>query len=181
MADYNFKNTDLENSVIRDISWDKILSAGSQLTAICVRLLGALLMLIGLAIGLKIISEAWDLYRNPQNGVIERFAKAIEDGSHLDQVLKPRRATQPPAKSNGLFPGGASGNSKIPDNNDVNLRLSYFVAWFIVLLLLLVVARLALAAVKIGGELALYDMQFRKFVHILIREAAKDRAAATSE
>jgi hypothetical protein len=54
------------------------------------------------------------------------------------------------------------------------LRLSYFIAWPIVMLLLLLVGRLAMAAIKTGGELALYDVQIRRFARELMREAVRN-------
>ena len=45
-------------------------------------------------------------------------------------------------------------------------------AWLIAILLLLLVGRLAIAAVRTGGELALYDVQVKKLARALIKERA---------
>ena len=45
---------------------------------------GFVLLIVGLWIALAVISEAWSLYRNPQQ--ILRLADAIEQGSNLDPV-----------------------------------------------------------------------------------------------
>lgn len=116
-------------------------------------------MIVGLWIGLKAINEAWGLYKEPQN--IERFALAIEKGSNLDKSLSSIQSGEK----------GADANSQ--SESVLGFRLSYFAAWMLAILLLMLVGRLALAAVKTGGELALYDMQIKKFAKLLAREASK--------
>jgi hypothetical protein len=39
------------------------------------------------------------------------------------------------------------------------------------LLLLLLIARIGLGAIKTGGELVLYDMQIKRFAKMLVRES----------
>lgn len=118
-------------------------------------------MIVGLWIGLKAINEAWGLYQQPEN--IERFALAIEKGSNLDQAISSVRS--------------AGAESNTPENQQresvLGFRLSYFAAWMLAILLLMLVGRLALAAVKTGGELALYDMQIKKFAKMLAQESKK--------
>ena len=138
-------------------SWSE---KSTDVASIIVRAFGFLLMIIGLWIGLKAINEAWGLYKEPQN--IERFASAIEKGSNLDKALATARTD------------GESGANGAPAQDSVlGFRLSYFVAWVLAILLLMLVGRLALAAVKTGGELALYDMQIKKLAKLLVQEAKK--------
>ncbi|NNM01438.1 MAG: hypothetical protein HKO62_11855 [Gammaproteobacteria bacterium] len=124
-----------------------------------VRGFGILLLLVGLFITLKVVFEAWALYRDP--GRIEAFAVAIEKGSNLDRALMPVR-DEVDANQSGAAADAASGAP----------RVSYFVAWVLALLLLMLVGRLALGAVRVGGELALYDMYVKKFVRELVRQSA---------
>lgn len=133
----------------------------TDLTHIIVRAFGFLLMIVGLWIGLKAINEAWGLYKEPQN--IERFALAIEKGSNLDKSLS---SIQGSSKANTE---GTNSQSE----SVLGFRLSYFAAWMLAILLLMLVGRLALAAVKTGGELALYDMQIKKFAKLLAQESRK--------
>ena len=136
---------------------------------------GFLLLIVGLWIALAVIIEAWSLYRNPQQ--IVRMADAIEQGSNLDHSL---------AKANQGLAAGA------PDERDTDaaavpssvaadaavkgpsFRLSYFAAWLIAILLLMLIGRLALGAVKTGGELVLYDLHIKRFVRELMREASSN-------
>tara|TARA_R110002096_G_scaffold350_20_gene2078 strand:- start:558 stop:1034 length:477 start_codon:yes stop_codon:yes gene_type:complete len=134
----------------------------TNITHLIVRAAGFILMFVGLWIGLKTINEAWSLYQQPQN--IERLARAIEQGSNLDKALS----------STAESPGGEAGaNGQVREvNAALGFRLSYFVAWVIAILLLMLIGRLAIAAVKTGGELALYDLQIKRFAKYLTEQAS---------
>lgn len=151
MSRYQFDDVS-ENSNWSDKSTD--------IASVIVRAFGFLLMIVGLWIGLKAINEAWGLYKEPQN--IERFANAIERGSNLDKALATVRND-----------GDAETTSSSAQDSVLGFRLSYFVAWVLAILLLMLIGRLALAAVKTGGELALYDMQIKKLTKLLVQEAKK--------
>ncbi len=138
-------------------------STSTEYITLFVRLIGITLLLVGLFIGIKLILEAWDLYEQPQK--IERFAEAIEHGSNLDAMLhsftnqsnqksEPRSLEQPP-------------------NKKQQIRLSYFMAWGIVILLLMVIGSLVATAVRTGGQLALYDLQVKQFAKQLLKESRK--------
>ena len=129
-----------------------------QITQFVVRAFGFLLMIVGLWIGLKVINEAWSLYTEPAN--IERIAIAIEKGSNLDKSLSSVRS------------GEDSSGSEV--NSALGFRLSYFAAWILAILLLMLIGRLAIAAVKTGGELALYDLHIKRFARQLVRDASNN-------
>jgi hypothetical protein len=122
-----------------------------------IRGLGVVLVLIGLGVGLRVIGEAWGLYRHPER--IAYFVEAIERGSNLDQLTVPR----PPGDS-------AVGDEEL---TAPPFRLAYFAAWVIVIVLLLLVGRLALAAVHVGGQLALYDATIKKLTQELLEVLRK--------
>lgn len=145
----------------------------TQITQLFVRAFGFVLMVVGLWIGLKVINEAWGLYTNPGN--IERFATAIERGSNLDKSLSSvnRRASGESAAQNSTAAGLAA-TPEVHEVNDVlGFRLSYFVAWVIAMLLLMLIGRLAIAAIKTGGELVLYDVQMKRFARLLARQGSR--------
>lgn len=150
-------------------------SSFTQFTAIFVRLVGVLLLLVGLWVSLKVIVEAWDLYRTPDH--IERFATAIEKGSNLDKSLASLTTSRPsPRVDRDPSDTGALERRRLATRAEEGIpapspRLSYFLAWIIGILLLMLMGRLALAAVKTGGELALYDTEVKRFAKTLIREA----------
>jgi len=142
---------------------NSISESGKNLMSILVRFIGLFLLLFGLYVAIQVLLEAYNLYQKPEQ--IERFAIAIERGSNIDKSLVSFRKTAAldsegsnVAKSNG------------PSNN---IRVSYFFAWVIVLLLLLLIARISLSAIKTGGELVLYDMQIKQFARMLAKEAGK--------
>ena len=148
---------------------DNASSATTDFLSIVVRLLGLVMLLIGLFIGIKVIFEAWDLYKEPHN--IERFADAIEQGSHLDVMLaKFTPQPKPKAVNNETMTQQLAPKA---ETSSESLRLTYFLAWVIAILLLMVVGGLASSAIRTGGQLALYDLQVKRFARQLIAEARK--------
>ncbi len=109
-----------------------------------VRLLGLVLLLAGLVAGIWVLLEALSLYRQPE-GILP-LVTAIEQGSGLDRLL-----------------AGNGGTAA------ANVRLAYFPAWFIAVLLLLVIGQLAVTAVRAGAELLLSDTRLRRMLRALNR------------
>ena len=158
------------------------MESGISVMGIFVRLVGVGLLVVGLWAALEVINEAWGLYRNPAK--IERFARAIDKGSNIDKLIAPAKQnlTQPSALSDEQDPMLSETNpttrAERNPTEDSALRLSYYVAWIIVLLLLMLIARIALSAIKTGGELALYDTQIKKFAQTLIKETIKSQRSS---
>ena len=97
---------------------------------------GLVLLFSGLLIGFIVILEAFSLYNDPVQ--IERFAEIIELGSNIDKVIPQ------------------------PDQRTDSFRLSYFAAWSITLLLLMLISMIAFTAVRTGGELVLYELKIKQ-------------------
>ena len=131
--------------------------------SIIVRCIGLFLLLAGLWVAIQVLLEALELYRKPQH--IERFAVAIERGSNIDKSLVSIR-NQVSGQDAEVGASNTGGRA-----NDI--RVSYFFAWIIALLLLLLVGRISLTAIKTGGELVLYDMQIKQFARMLAKETLK--------
>lgn len=141
-----------------------------------VRCFGLVLMVVGLIVALSVIFSAWSLYRSPTH--IESFAQAVEQGSHLDLTLA--NATQKGQQQldtsdrAGIAPLARAAepapNAPAPP---ASFRFSYFMAWLLAILLLLLIGRLAIAAVRTGGELALYDVQVKKLARALLDERTR--------
>lgn len=151
-----------------------ILSRGTQIAHTVVRACGFVLLSVGLWIALAVIAEAWSLYQKPQK--VERFALAIEQGSHLDRALANTTSGRALASEEDA-PAELGARARVSpatgaaDNPEgASFRLSYFVAWILIILLLMLIGRLAIAAVKTGGELVLYDLHVKRFVRELLRE-----------
>ena len=138
-------------------------SQTTEVLAVIARLLGMVMLIIGLFIGIKVIFEAWNLYDEPQR--IERFAEAIDEGSNLDKLLS---SLQKKTVSAEQVPNELSATSSRPEQ--ASLRLSYFIAWIIALLLLMVIGGLAASAIRTGGQLALYDLQVKRLANELIKQ-----------
>jgi hypothetical protein len=156
MAYYQFDNDNSEANMTVD-------SVAQSTMSWLVRLAGLVLLGVGLWAALGVINEAWSIYQNPKSSRVESLARAIDEATRIDMVLAPSQRADAGADAAG--PERAS-----------TLRLSYFIAWPIVMLLLLLVGRLAMAAMKTGGELALYDVQIRRFARELMREAVRGRS-----
>ncbi|HTT08636.1 MAG TPA: hypothetical protein VMH34_07580 [Gammaproteobacteria bacterium] len=153
----------------------------SSLLNTLVRLTGLALLGIGTWTAVNLIEEVWALYHDPARPTVEHFATAIENASHVDRLLTPKHgigaedtaapdATGASPDARSAVPAAAPATK-----TEETFRFSYFIAWPIVLLMLLLIGRLALAMIKIGGELALYDVQIRRFAAGLLREVARNR------
>jgi len=135
------------------------ISVTQGVLGILVRLLGLALLIVGLIAAVAVLVEAWKLYQAPER--MERFAVAIERGSNLDKIFAL------PAE------GGAEVATGSAAGDEDRLRLSYFVAWFVVLLMLLIVSIIALSTVSAGGRLALYDTDVRQLSKAVVREVRR--------
>ncbi len=135
-------------------------STATDWLTLFVRLLGLIMLLVGLFIGIKVIFEAWHLYEQPQR--IERFADAIEQGSHLNAVIASVAEKSIPSQQPRAIP---------PQTNKkaATLNLTYFLAWAIAVVLLIVIGSLAATAIRTGGQLALYDMQVKRLAQQLTK------------
>ena len=134
---------------------------GLQALSIGVRLVGLVILLVGLWAGVRIILEAFSLYQEPAR--IERFAQAIQAGSNIDGMLGTaidKALDSSATQASGTQSGGP----------DTGLRVSYFAAWLIVLLLMFVIGILAMSAITTGGQLTLYDLQVRQYSRAMVRE-----------
>ena len=138
-----------------------------QTITIAVRVLGVALLLVGLWAGISVLVEAWGLYKDPAG--IDRFAVAIEQGSNIDQLLGK------PASSQSLVD---TGTPSVARPVAESLRLSYFAAWFIALLLLLIIGGLSMSAVTTGAQLALHDGYLKRLSTAALHEVKQLRKVA---
>lgn len=138
-------------------------SRSTEFLGFIARLLGLVMLVVSLYVGIKVILEAWNLYEEPQR--IERFAEAIDEGSNLDQLLDSFSQ-----KTASTEDGVETATTTSPQ---ATLRVSYFLAWIIALVLLMVIGGLAASAIRTGGQLALYDLQVKRFANELIKQAQK--------
>lgn len=147
--------------------------------AAIVRIVGLAVLFVGLWIGLKVILEAWALYDTPER--IGRFATAIEKGSNLDKIFSAtveRMSTPVATDSTSDESTLTAGTSAASGSVGPALRLSYFAAWFIVMMLMLIIGSLAMSAITAGGRLALYDSEVKKYSREVVREFARLKRAA---
>ena len=156
--------------------------------AFIVRAIGLVVLILGLWLALEVLHEAWQLYHEPTR--IERFAEAIEAGSNIDRSIAPlqmndaggeNKATNQTETSTDLnaygqpSDGAQAQTESTATEPQYRLRLSYYIAWVIALMLLLVLARIALSAMRTGGELVLYETQMKRFARELVKESLQER------
>lgn len=158
--DNNEPETESAKSSARSLN-----ETSQDVLSIVVRMCGLLLLFIGLWIAIQVFSEALALYKDP--ATIERMAIAIETGSNIDKSIVPLRESLLGEDENGVQ------IEQTTDNNATTFRISYFIAWVVDLLLLLLLARIAIMAVKTGGELALYDAQVKKLARHIVNAKNK--------
>jgi hypothetical protein len=141
----------------------------SRLMSLVVRLCGLTLLFVGFVMALLVIWNAWALYAEPVR--IENLARAVERGSNLDLTLS--KATT--AGHRQPQQGADATNSTRTGLGDAEpgLRFSYFIAWLIGILLLMLIGQLSIAAVRTGGELALYDVKVGKLARALLKERTR--------
>ena len=163
-------------------------TAIQQITSVIVRLIGMMVLFVGLYVGLKVILEAWGLYQTPER--IEPFAAAIERGSNIDQIFSATvQRTSIEISDDVVIPADAAQNHSVNTQTenpartpssavDKDLRLSYFAAWLIAMMLFLIIGSLAMSAISTGGRLALYDTDMRRFSRQLARDFSKMKKAA---
>lgn len=153
---YEFKKDDEGNVSIAEL--------GSSVMSLVVRLFGFFLLMAGIWIAVTVMLHALELYERPTK--IEELAVFIERGSNIDSSLASVRQG-----ADNNTDDSTLANSNKHSNTDI--RVSYFFAWMIAILLLLLVGRISLTAVKTGGELVLYDVQIKRFARELARESFK--------
>ena len=171
---YDFDD-EKENRYVEDVESDspmyKIMT--NSILGMVVRGSGLLLLLIGMWMGIKTLNIIIDLYETPET--ILRFADKIEQGSGIDKAIAPAKEI---LSSSDVESDETGENKNLESYEEVSevarqgFRISYFFAWGIVLILLLILGRLSLIAIKVGGELVLYDVQLRRFVKELLRNKA---------
>ncbi len=128
-----------------------------------VRVIGIVLLLVGLWAAIQVIREALGLYRDPVK--IEQLSSAIERGSNLDKNLARRSLDDTVDYSDVTKPLNMN-----MQTSRQNLSLSYFAAWIIALLLLMLLVMIAFSSIRTGSELVLQDRQMKRYMRLLIKE-----------
>lgn len=163
---YEFDNNEEHETETTESATMSLNESSQNVLGIVVRMCGLLLLFIGLWIAIQVFSEALALYKDPTN--IERMATAIEAGSNIDKSIVPIR--------DSLLEGEEIETETAikPDSDAHAFRISYFIAWVVDLLLLMLLARIAIMAIKTGGELALYDAQIKRLARQIVRANKKE-------
>ena len=163
---YKFDNNNEQETESSKPTAMSLNETSQDVLSVVVRMCGLLLLFIGLWIAIQVFSEALALYKDPTN--IERMATAIEAGSNIDKSLIPIRDSLL-----GEDETSTEYESK-PEIKTDGFRISYFIAWVVDLLLLLLLARISIMAIKTGGELSLYDAQVKRLARQIVQASKKE-------
>lgn len=125
--------------------------------------IGVILLLTGLWSSIHVLLEALQLYRDPVK--VERLADAIERGSHLDRNLATSGFSESAESTNA-----GSANVLSATQSTQTIRLTYFIAWIVALLILLLVSMISFAFLRTGGELVLQDKQAKRYLSSLLKD-----------
>jgi hypothetical protein len=161
MYKFDNDNKEEEEAETSQTAMSSLNETSKDVLSIVVRMCGLLLLFAGLFLAVYTFGEVLNLYKDPTN--IERMAKFIESGSNIDKSIAPIR------DSILGEDGDEAGTLAISKDNKDGFRISYFIAWVVDLLLLLLLARIAIMAVKTGGELTLYDAQMNRFAKKIVK------------
>jgi hypothetical protein len=158
---------------------NNIEEVGKGIMSVFVRFVGLFLLLAGVYVALHVMLKAMELYEKPQS--IERFAQAIERGSNIDKSLSSFRdaVISEPATESEVEELSTLSTQQTTrgttESAEGQIRVSYFFAWIIMLMLLMLIGSISLRAIKTGGELVLYDIQIKQFAKMLVKESSKAR------
>ena len=137
-------------------------SAGNWPEAL-VRVVGIILLLVGLWASMQVLLEALRLYRDPVK--IEQLASAIERGSNLDRNLTHISVDDTEENDNA-----ANISTLSKQQSGQGIRLTYFIAWIIALLILMLVAMIAFSCIRAGSDLVLQDRQMKRYMRLLVTQ-----------
>lgn len=132
---------------------------GNDMVVFFIRTVGFLLLFSGLWVVLQVLITAQDLYEKPDN--ITRFAIAIQKGSNVDNAFQLLNEN---SEYSSQQANTKAGNAYTKHGS---LKLSYFFAWVVVMLLFLLITRISLACVRTGSELILFDIQIKRLMRTL--------------
>ncbi|NUM37384.1 MAG: hypothetical protein HUU50_22815 [Candidatus Brocadiae bacterium] len=146
-------------------------SGSVDVVSALVRFLGLAILLFGLWIGYQVVSEAWQLYHSPEK--IQKYSEKVESGSKINEfgesVCKLVHETM--SETVKKMPQMADQKAEQKELTPLKpFTVSYFAAWGIVVLLLLVVGKLACWIISTGGKLAMYSGNTEKVAKAMIKQ-----------
>jgi hypothetical protein len=156
-------------------------TTGSGMTVGAIRLIGLGVLLAGLYSAAQVGVKAWELLENTDQ--VTRLSESIEKQSHLNAfvgemqglmnlIKKSRDSAQllsDVGHPSAPIPSSTATQNQVAGNPPL-FNASYFSAWGIVLVLLALIAKISLWAVREGGKLALYSVNSDKQLKGILRE-----------
>ena len=120
------------------------------------RLCGLLLLLTGMAAALFTVQEAWNLYESPER--VNRFARQVETDTGLDRQVSQVMFGLTDKQSDAGEPAAIDGNAAAAQDRP-DIRLTYFISWILIILVLSLLVRVSLAMAHTGSKILLHDLR----------------------
>lgn len=138
-----------------------------------IRIVGVIVLIIGLWIGFSVLNAAWKLYSEPDQ--LKKYAQKIEQGSNINKAFN--------SFIKELFLESQRLRN-IHNPNPVEVKpdlqpwnLAYFIAMFLKIVLLFIIGKIAFYAMGEGGKLAFsLTTANEQFARTLAREMAAESA-----
>lgn len=137
-----------------------------------VKILGVVLICVGIYFGYQVINYAWKLLEEPQ--LVATFSEKIENNSKINANLKNFFANGLVLKMNQAGTNqpvqatiGGQGQSQVEFN------ASYFLAWSVTLLLLALIGNISCKIIVSGGKIAA-SSDYSAELHVLMKRLSKN-------
>jgi hypothetical protein len=151
-------------------------SSPESITAILVRLVGVVVLVVGLFVGLLVLHTAWNLLQKPET--ILPFAQEIETRSQLNAfihswcqiLLTVLHEYTAMASTRVVF----SAKTIAALENGLKLDLSYFAAWGLTVIVLLLIGRIAFWTLSTGAQVALASTNSERQIKLIVRELIRE-------
>ena len=156
--------------------------------SVALRIVGVIVLVFGASIVIKVVDTAWKLF-DDSDSIILPLSEKVETNAALNEFVN--RALNSTNKFPLNFSDSEVSPSNLQEQNSVReqgpttskesttkkLNLSYFFAWFLVLTLVGIVARIGIMLITVGGNIA-GESYWRKNTGKLLRSLVSEIKAS---
>lgn len=135
-----------------------------------IRILGVILIFVGIYFGYQVIDYAWKLLEDPQP--VATFSEKIENHSKINANLKNFFANGITLKMNQAGTNQPV-QATLGGQSQIEFNVSYFVAWSITIFLLLLIGNISCNIIVSGGKIAA-SSDYSAELGILIKRLGKN-------
>lgn len=138
-----------------------------------IRFIGVIILLLGIWLGYNVVSTAWGLYKNPDN--IKDISRKVKQESKVDEFGESMSKFLHAVMSDTVNEIREAKGKQIKNFPKIApLRISYFISWFIAILLLLVIGKISMWILSEGGKLAKANTDNAELARALVKEMMRE-------